>query len=113
MALRAAASRSWRSGTAVLARRMAPSSRGASQPSISTTLAGATPSTVERSRLSMSAGPNLAPIALHQPRLVPLPVAFGDGLALVVQLLALGEAELQLRQPLVGPVELGRDDRAA
>src|SRR5437868_12988068 len=49
---------------------------------------------------------------LHQPRLVALPVAFGGGFALVVQLLALGERQLQFRQALVVPVESGGDDGA-
>src|SRR5690606_22704933 len=48
----------------------------------------------------------------QQAGLVALPVALGGGLALVVDLLALGERDLQLRRALVVPVELHRDDGA-
>src|SRR6185369_12288937 len=105
--------RSWRSGTALFARPMVPLSSGTSQPSISRTSGGATASTVARSRDSRSAASNLAPVALHEPGLVALPVSRGGGLALVVLLLSLGERDLQFGHALVVPIELGRDDRAA
>src|SRR5689334_2963178 len=41
-----------------------------------------------------------SPLGSHQPRLIARPVALLLGLALVVQLLALGDAQLQLRLAL-------------
>src|SRR6185503_5311637 len=103
--------RSWRRGTALLARPMVPFSSGASQPAISTTSRGPTPATASRSRRSIAAASTSAFLP-HQPRLVALPVALGGDLALVVGLLAGGDGDLELRQALVGPVE-ARGDQGA
>src|ERR1700756_2716894 len=100
--------RSWRSGTALLARPMVPSSSGTSQPAISRVCGGATAETVSRSRASMPAGSNSA-LLPHQPGLVPLPVTRGGGLAFVVLLLALGQRHFELGEAPVIPEELGRD----
>src|SRR5438270_13114384 len=104
--------RSWRSGTALLARPMVPLSRATSQPPTSRTSGGATAATVSRSSASISAGPKSA-LVPHESGLVALPVALGDHLALVVRLLAGGDGDLQLRHALVVPAELGGDQRAA
>src|SRR4051812_2634699 len=91
-------SAAWASGTALLERPMAPSSRGTSQPAISTTRSGATEATIARSIAAIPEAPatGSAPIA-EQPGLVALPVPFGGGFALVVGLLALGQRQLELR----------------
>src|SRR5258708_7045956 len=73
---------------------------------------GASALTVARWRLSTSAGSKSA-LLPHQPRLVARPVPLGGGFALVVGLLAGGHGDLELRQALVAPVELGGDQRAA
>ena len=54
-----------------------------------------------------------ATLVPHQPRLVALPVALLFGLALVVQLLALGDAQFQLGDALGVEIELQRDQRHA
>src|SRR4051794_29951468 len=108
----ASGARSWRRGTALLARPMVPLSSATSQPAISSTSGGATAATVSRSRASISAGCTSAFVP-HQPGLVALPVALGDHFALVVRLLAGGDGDLQLRHALVVPVEFRRDQRAA
>src|SRR5881394_3045967 len=100
-------------GPLLQARPRTPSLMAIRKPPSSWTSSGATEATVARSIVSASPGSTLAPIALHQPRLVALPVAGGGGLALDVDLLALGERQLELRHAPVVPVELGGDKRQA
>jgi len=54
LSLSAEGPRSWRSGTALLARPMVELSNGSSQPSMACTAGGATASSVARSRLPMA-----------------------------------------------------------
>src|SRR6476660_2804767 len=51
------------------------------------------------------------PLVAHQAALLPVPIALLLGLALVVQLLALGEAEQDLGDPTLVEIELERHDR--
>src|SRR5947207_15003327 len=56
---------------------------------------------------------NGSPLVAHQAALFARPVAFLLGLALVVQLLALGKRELDLGSALVVEIELERHQRHA
>src|SRR5215831_12803165 len=51
------------------------------------------------------------PLLAHQPAPLAIPIALFPALALVVQLLALGEAKLDLDQPSSVEIELERHDR--
>src|SRR5437868_3357173 len=65
---------------------------------------------IRRSGISHSSDSALVP---HQPAALARPVALLLGLALVVQLLALGERDLDLGATLVVEIDLQRHDRHA